>query len=71
VLPWLGETLVERQLRAGHVHGALESATRLLHADAAWRPPAGELRDTLVQLASEAGRVDLAHRLQADLPAAP
>ena len=70
VLPWLGEALLARQLQAGRVHGALETATRLLHADGAWRPPEGELRTTLVQLASEAGRQDLARRLQAPLPAA-
>jgi len=64
VLPWLGEALLARQLQCGHVHGALESATRLLHADAAWRPPEGELRATLVQLANEAGRKDLARRLE-------
>jgi hypothetical protein len=68
VLPWLGEALLARQLQCGRVHGALETATRLLHLEAAWRPPEGSLRATLVQLAGEAGRKDLARRLEAPPP---
>jgi hypothetical protein len=71
VLPALGEALLERQLQCGRVHGALETATRLLHLEAGWRPPEGGLRATLVQLAEEAGRKDLSRRLQAPSPSAP
>ena len=71
VLPWLGEALLSRQLQCGRVHGALETATRLLHLEPAWRPPDGELRAMLVHLAEEAGRKDLAGRLQAPTTSAP
>lgn len=70
VLPWFGEALLGHQLAFGRVHGALETATRLMHLGPGWRPPEGELRATLVQLAGEAGRQELAQKL-ASPPAPP
>jgi hypothetical protein len=69
VLPWFGEALLAHQLACGHVHCALETATRLMHLAESWRPPEGDLRTTLVQLAGEAGRKDLARRLESPAPA--
>lgn len=60
----VGEQLLAQQLRCGHVHGALATAQRLVHADPAWRPADAGEQDGLARLADEEGRGALARQLR-------
>lgn len=65
VLAWVAEALLATLLAHGHPEAALALVTRLLHAQPAFRFEAAGPRETLLQLALQSGRKELAAKLTA------
>jgi hypothetical protein len=69
VLAWLAEDLLAGLLAHGQPDAALALVTRLLHFQADFRFEAAATRETLLQLALQSGRKQLASQLTLPLPA--